>query len=302
MLNLSGMIPPVVSPLTVDRTADRASIERLAEHLVAGGSDGLFVLGSCGEGPTLTRSVARDVVDGFVAASAGRIPVLVGVGETSTERTVEAARDAEAAGAAAVVVMAPMYYDTGDDDEPTVRHIGAVADAVGIGVVVYNIPHLTHRPITPRALERVASIERVIALKESSGDWDVYAPLAATARENGLAVFQGAEGLVARSLAEGADGAVPGIANLVPDLAARLVAAGRSGQLEEAAALQDELDVACAVYQEGFWLTALKTAVAATGLIGATAGLALPTLDDGAVAAVRARLDAIGLLGTAAGR
>ena len=301
MLNLSGMIPPVVSPLTEDRAADRAAIERLTEHVVTGGADGLFVLGSCGEGPTLTRAVARDVVDGFIAAAAGRVPVLVGVGETSTERTVEAAREAEDAGADALVVMAPMYFNT-DDEEPTVRHITAVVESVGIDVVVYNIPHLAHRAITPRALERVAALDRVVALKESSGDWDVYAPLAEVARAAGLAVFQGAEGLIARSLAAGADGAVPGIANLVPDLAARLVAAGRAGRADEAAALQAELDAACGVYQEGFWLTSLKAALTGAGLIGPTAGLALTPLEPAAVEAMHARLETAGLLDLAAGR
>jgi 4-hydroxy-tetrahydrodipicolinate synthase len=294
LLTLSGMIPPVLSPLTTDRRADRDGIGRLAEYLISGGADGLFVLGSCGEGPSLTSDAAREVVEQNVVAVNGRVPVLAGVGQVSTERTIEAALSARDAGADALVVMTPMYYNT-EVDEPLVRHVEAVAAAVDLPIVLYNIPHLTHHPITPSAVRRLAGHEQVVALKESSGDWEIFEPLATAALQSGIAVFQGAESLIARSLAFGASGAVPGIANLVPKLASDLVAAGLSGDAVRAAELQDRLDAACVIYGAGFWLTSLKSAVAETGLIGSTASLALTPLDTESLATLRATLAAVDL-------
>lgn len=135
-----------------------------------------------------------------------------------------------------------------------------------------------------------------MALKESSGEWDTYAALAEAASAAGLRVFQGAEALIARSLAAGADGAVPGIANVVPGLAARLVDAGLSGDSTQAAALQAQLDDVCGVYRSGFWLTSLKAALTELGIIGSTAGQALTPPDADGLTEVHRVLVATGLV------
>jgi dihydrodipicolinate synthase/N-acetylneuraminate lyase len=285
-LKLSGTIPPVIAALTPERTVDVPAVRRLTEYLIEGGVDGLFVLGSSGEGPTLTPSVGAELVAAYVAAADGRVPVLAGLGETSTERAVEAAGRLEDAGASALVAMAPMYFAV-EGDEPVIRHISEIAGATRLPIVLYNIPHLTHYPLTPAAVTELATIENVIALKESSGDWDVYSALAKAANDGGLAVFQGAEGLIARSLAEGAEGAVPGIANVVPGLSVELVRAGLAGDQARALELQAELDRVCELYASGFWLASLKYAVEVLGLAGSTASASLPSLSDEGRARVR---------------
>ncbi|WP_116951845.1 dihydrodipicolinate synthase family protein [Jiangella endophytica] len=296
---LSGMIPPVVSPLTPDRRPDIDAVEGLTAHVRAGGASGLFVLGSCGEGPTLAPDVARAITQAYVHAVAGSVPVLAGVGETSTERAVRAGEEFEDLGVDALVVMAPMYFDA-ETDGAVIRHVTAIAEATSLPLVVYNIPHLTHHPITPRALREIAAIDSVVALKESSGDWATYAALAETARAAGLRVFQGAEALIGRSLLAGADGAVPGIANVVPELATRLVQAGASGDAELVDVLQAQLDEVCALYRSGFWLSSLKSALAELGIAGGTAGTALPPLDTDGSNEVRRVLTALGLLAESA--
>ncbi|SDT33313.1 dihydrodipicolinate synthase family protein [Jiangella sp. DSM 45060] len=296
---LSGMIPPVVSPLTAEHRPDIDAVRRLAAHVVGGGATGVFVLGSCGEGPTLEPDVAAAITTAYVDAVAGAVPVLAGVGETSTERAVRAAVGLEQLGVEALVVMAPMYFDA-ETDGAVIRHVTAVAEATSLPLVVYNIPHLTHHPITPRALREIGAIDAVVALKESSGSWDVYAALAQTARAAGLRVFQGAEALIGRSLLAGADGAVPGIANVVPELATALVRAGLSGDAAQVGTLQARLDDVCTLYRSGFWLTSLKSALAELGITGDTAGTALPPLDPGGSDEVRRVLTTLGLLGTPA--
>ncbi len=136
----------------------------------------------------------------------------------------------------------------------------------------------------------------MVALKESSGEWDTYAALAGVAGTARLRVFQGAEALIARSLAAGADGAVPGIANVVPGLAARLVQAGLSGDPTQAAALQAQLDDVCALYRSGFWLTSLKAALTELGIVGSTAGQALAPPDADGSSEVHRVLVAAGLV------
>jgi 4-hydroxy-tetrahydrodipicolinate synthase len=278
-VKLSGTIPPVIAALTPDRLVDLAGVERLTEHLLSSEVDGLFVLGSSGEGPTLTASTATDLVRAYATAAEGRVPVLAGLGETSTERAIEAAARYEDAGASALVAMAPMYFAV-EGDDPLVRHISKIALSTTLPVILYNIPHLTHYPITPAALTELATIDNVVGLKESSGNWETYSALADAANEAGLVVFQGAEGLIARSLAEGAAGAVPGIANVAPALSVELVRAGLAGDDVRALELQAELDAVCQLYASGFWLSSLKYAVEVLGLTGSTASYSLPQLSD----------------------
>ena len=273
----SGTIPPVIAPLTPDRQVDVVAVAALTEYLVAAGVDGLFVLGSSGEGPTLTPSVATELVAAFVDSAAGRVPVLAGVGETSTERALEAAARYEAAGASGLVAFAPMYFAV-EGDEPVVRHISRIAASSALPIVVYNIPHLTHYPITPAALTELARIDNIVALKESSGVWEIYEALAEAAIAGGLAVFQGAEGLIARSLEGGASGAVPGIGNVDPALAVELVRAGLAGDHGRARELQERQDALCELYASGFWLASLKYAVEVLGIADSTASYSLPEL------------------------
>lgn len=279
MLDLSGMIPPVISPLSNDRQADRGAIASITEHVLEGSANGIFVLGSSGEGATLTESVASAVLSGYVEEVNGRVPVLAGVAGTSIERNLELAARWADLGADALVVMTPMYFNTSGDG-PFVRNVEAIAHATDTPLVVYNIPHLTHHAITPEALSEVARIESVVALKESSGVWETFEPLMSAAHHGGLRVFQGAEGLIAQSLAAGADGAVPGLANVAPAMLSRLVHAGLSGDHERARAIQQKVKQLSAVHDFGFWLSALKESVAQAGVARVHSGVALPTVTE----------------------
>src|SRR5918997_4866847 len=173
MLQLRGNIPPVITPLRPDGTVDLPSIARLTEHLVQGGVSGLFVLGSCGEGATLTPSARAEVIKAYQAEAAGRVPVLAGVPEPGTRRVIEAAEQAMTAGADALVVMAPHYFRF-VGHEPVAEHLYAVASSTPAPVVLYNLPSATQNPITPEVVDVVAGLPNVVALKDSSADWATY--------------------------------------------------------------------------------------------------------------------------------
>ena len=112
-LDLCGVIVPMITPLTTGGEVDQAAIERLVTHLLASGVDGIFVLGSSGEGPWLTASQRQQVIGQTVRVAAGRVPILAGALEPSTGRTLEAIRLAEDAGADAVVLTSPYYFPVG---------------------------------------------------------------------------------------------------------------------------------------------------------------------------------------------
>ncbi|MGX7673712.1 dihydrodipicolinate synthase family protein [Plantactinospora sp. DSM 117369] len=294
MIELRGNIPPVITPLRPDGTVDLPAVARLTEHLVHGGVSGLFVLGSCGEGPTLTTAVRTEVVKAFQAEAAGRVPVLAGVPEAGTRRVIEAAEQAMGAGADAVVVMAPQYF-VFDGHEPVAEHLHAVAASTPAPIVLYNLPSATQNPITPEVVDAVAVLPNVVALKDSSADWDAYTQLSDAARQHGLAVFQGAERLIARSLDHGADGAVAGIANIDPDVVTAAIGAAAAGDRAALARAQARIDTLFGLYEAGFWLSALKTAASLRRLCGPELTAPLPRLDPGGVERIRAVLRRAGV-------
>ena len=166
---LTGVIPPLISPLDDRGEPDEAAMGALIEHVVAGGCRGVFVLGGCGEGAWLTARQRAGVVRGVARAAAGRIPVLAGVMLPATGPAVEAARQAADEGADAVVVGSPYYFDV--DAAAQRRHVEAVLGAVSLPVLLYNIPQCTHHRLSAETIAALAREARVLGMKDSAGDF-----------------------------------------------------------------------------------------------------------------------------------
>jgi 4-hydroxy-tetrahydrodipicolinate synthase len=279
LVKLQGLIPPAITPLTPDGAVDTAAVHRLTEHLVAGGVDGIFILGTSGEGPSLTRKKRQQVAAEFVRAAARRVPVLAGAAETSAERGEEAIDDLSDAGVDVVVLNTP-YHLAGVGDRAVLAHLQRLAGYSSLPTVIYNIPVNTNNPVSPAVLDDVASLPGVIGLKDSSDDWDSFEAMLRVGHRHGIAVLQGSERLVARSILAGADGAVPGIANLVPALAARLITTSRAGDESSAMAMQARFDAVCALQTSGFWLACLKAAASRLELCTPTLASGMPGLTD----------------------
>jgi len=283
---LTGIIVPAATPMTPSGDVDLRSIPRLADHLVGAGVDGIFVFGTSGEGPGLTRVQRIEAVDAFVAAVDGRVPLLAGIAGNSVAQSLEAMGDVVAAGVEGLVIMTPLFLD-GMGDTLVEAHLARLAEASPLPALLYNIPQHTHNPITPAMLDRLGRIEQVRGLKESSADPAVFAGLLTAAHANGLTIFQGAEKQIVAALEAGADGAVPGIGNVVPRTACDLYAAFRRGDRAEADRLQAEIDEACGIFDEGYWLLAMKHALFVRGVLDHDAAFGLPGLDADQQAAVR---------------
>lgn len=212
----AGIIPPVISPLTPEEGVDRPAVKRFVDFLIAGGVHGLFILGSMGEGPYLRPSVRRELAEATVEAAAGRVPVLAGVLEASTTRVVEEVRRLAVPGIAAYVVTTPYYYggfSTGELRE----HFCRVAEATDLPILAYNIPQNTHVLMKAELMLQLSDLPQVIGVKDSSGDW-FEIQLLLRQRSLSFRVFQGNQIYAGVSLLAGADGLVPGHANVCPDL------------------------------------------------------------------------------------
>lgn len=300
-----GVIPPVLTPLTMDGEVDTASLERLVEFLLDAGVSGLFALGSSGETAYLTDLQRDRALEVMVGAVAGRVPVLAGSIEPTTNRVIERAVTAHRLGADAVVATAPFYTRTHPVEIE--RHFRAVRSAVDLPLVAYDIPISVHSKLTPDLLLTLAADGVIDALKDSSGDDVAFRDtILRAARLPAFAILTGHEVMVDAMMLAGADGAVPGLANVDPHGYIRLLELCAAQDWATAKAEQDRLArlfriVHAAAGESAGGSTAgigaFKAALVARGII-ATDTVAPPMrrLDHAETRAVRATLTEAGLL------
>ena len=237
----TGVIPPVVTPLTSEGKLDRASFARLIEHHIAGGVDGLFILGSSGEVGYFEDAMREEVLAAAVETIAGRVPVLVGAIDSQTRRVVEHARRAEAAGADAIVVTAPFYAVTGPEEIE--NHFRAIAAATTLPVFAYDIPVNVHVKLGADLLVQLGTEGIIAGVKDSSGDDVSFRRLIAknAAAGSPLVLLTGHEVVVDGTYLAGGNGSVPGLGNVDPAGYVRMDRAARAGDWETVRAEQDRL-------------------------------------------------------------
>ncbi len=267
---IRGIIPPVVTPLNSPDSLDSRGAEKLIEHVLAGGVHGLFVLGTTGEGPGLSIRLRRELT-GFVCRQvAGRVPVLAGITDTSSEESLKLADYAAEAGALAVVYAGPCYFPVTQGE--LLAHLERLAPRLPLPVYLYNMPSHTKVSFDVETVRRASDIPRVIGIKDSSGDIGYFRGLCqALAGRPDFALLIGPEELLAEALSAGGHGGVCGGANLFPRLYVALYEAAIRGKAEEAAMLQAAIcHLSETIYQVGHcassYLKGLKCALSIAGL------------------------------------
>ncbi|AVH58840.1 MULTISPECIES: dihydrodipicolinate synthase family protein [Streptomyces] len=244
---LSGVVPPVCTPLTPDREVDIPSLVRLVDHLVNGGVHGLFVLGSTSEAAYLTDAQRRLVVETVTSHVSGRLPVLAGAIDMTTPRVLDHVREVTAAGADAVVVTAPFYTRTHPAE--IARHYRVIAAHSPAPVFAYDLPSSVHTKLSPDLVLELAADRVLAGLKDSSGDLGAFRAVVTAARTRPditrFTLLTGSELVVDSALALGADGAVPGLANVDPVGYVRVYDLCAAGDWERARAEQERL---CALF------------------------------------------------------
>jgi 4-hydroxy-tetrahydrodipicolinate synthase len=241
-VRFKDVIVPLLTPLDADERIDRPALLRTIEFLIGAGVHGIFVLGSNGEGPALRPAERKRLVVETVAAVAGRVDVIAGAIEPSTARVIDEIGNLADCGLAGFVATTPFYY-SGYSDTELVAHFRASADAAPAPLLVYNIPQNTKIPVRAAVVAALAGTPNVAGLKDSSGDWTEFqSMLLDPRRPRDFVMLQGMQSLSAVSMLVGADGLIPGHANVCPELLVQLCNAARSGRMDEALAKQAQLD------------------------------------------------------------
>jgi 4-hydroxy-tetrahydrodipicolinate synthase len=227
-LVLQGIIPPLVTPLLGNDELDVAGLERLVEHLIHGGVHGLFLLGTTGEGPSLSSRLQRQIVQAAVEMAAGRVPVLVAITSPSLREAIDLAEVSAVSGAQAVVSSTPYYYGISQDE--LLRYMHELVDAISLPLVLYNIPQRTHVKFEIETVRELVDVPSIIGMKDSSGDWDYLVQLLeATKHRPDFSILIGQEPILQKALEAGAHGAVSGSANVFPNVFAEFFEAFKRG-------------------------------------------------------------------------
>jgi 4-hydroxy-tetrahydrodipicolinate synthase len=287
------MLTAMVTPFTPEGEVDHDGLAALAVHLVdEGGNEGLIVNGTTGESPTLRDDEKLQSLKVVVEAVGDRATIVAGAGNNDTRHTIEIARAAEAAGAHGLLVVAPYYNKP--PQAGIAAHFLAVADAVGLPIMTYDIPGRTGVPIEPDTFARIAEHPRIVANKDAKAD---VAGSAGVIARTGLAWYSGDDALTLPFLSVGGVGVVSVVGHVLGERIASMMAAHRSGDVARAAELNATMIPA---YVGMFRTQGVILAKAALRELGLPAGpVRLPLVDatPEQVATLRADLAAAGVQG-----
>lgn len=234
-----GIVPPLCTPMTEDFEVDAPSLRRLIDFQIAAGVHGLFVLGSTSETVFLTNAQRATVLRVAVETVAGRVPVLAGCIDMTTARVLELAQVAADSGADALVLTAPFYTRTSQQE--IIEHFRIVHQNVTLPLFAYDIPVSVQTKLAFDTVMTLAREGTIAGLKDSSGNESNFRALVMALRPLDLAVFTGSELLVDTALMLGASGSVPGLGNVDPEGYVRLYDAARAGDWEFARREQERL-------------------------------------------------------------
>jgi 4-hydroxy-tetrahydrodipicolinate synthase len=236
-IRFKGAFTALVTPFR-DGALDEVAVAALVERQIAAGVHGLVPVGTTGESATLTRDEHRRAISLTIEVAAGRVPVIAGAGSYSTAEATELAAEAHAAGAAAALIVTP-YYNR-PSQEGLFRHFEAIAQAVDIPIVVYNVPSRTSVDISNDTLARLAKLPNIIGVKDATGDMG---------RASGQRLVCGADWVMLSGddpsalgyMAHGGHGCISVTANVAPGPCARFYDACLTGDWAAALKLQDRL-------------------------------------------------------------
>jgi dihydrodipicolinate synthase/N-acetylneuraminate lyase len=233
---LRGIIPPMVTPLLDRDTLDVPGLERLIEHILAGGVHGLFILGTTGETPSLSHRLRHELIERVCRQVNGRVPVLVGITDTSFVESVELARKATQVGAQALVLAPPYYFPAGQPE--LLEYLEHLLPQLPLPLFLYNMPNRPKPAFAPETVRAAADLAGVAGIKDSSANMIYFHELQfLLADRPDFTLLMGPEQLLAAAVLLGAHGGVCGGANLLPRLYVELYEAARAKDMARVASL-----------------------------------------------------------------
>ena len=263
MLKPHGIIPAMVTPLTAADEINEDSLRKLTNHLIAGGSHALFAIGSQGEFWAFTREEKRHISEVVVDEAKGRAPVYAGTAGITTREAIGLTQDAEAIGVDAVSILTPFFLSP---TEPELyEHYRAIADSTSLPIVLYSNPARTGVNISPALLSKLAQIDNIVGIKDSSGDLQLAAQYVDSAPED-FSVLMGRDTLILAGLLYGAKGSIAATANVKPALVVSIYERFIEGDLVGARQAQEALAPLRLAFSWGTFPVVIKEALDLMGM------------------------------------
>jgi 4-hydroxy-tetrahydrodipicolinate synthase len=233
-----GSLVALITPMRPDGSVDEDAYASYVDWQINEGTQGVIPVGTTGESPTLTHAEHKRVTEIAVAVARGRVPVIAGTGSNSTAEAIDLTRHAKHAGADAALVVTPYYNKP--TQEGLYLHFSAIADAVDLPIVIYNIPPRSVVDMSVETMARLARHRNIVGVKDATAN--LARPLH-TRRFCGAGFCQlsGEDHTALAFLAAGGDGCISVTANVAPRLCSEMHAAWQGGRIDEAIAIQDRL-------------------------------------------------------------
>ena len=248
---LRGIVPPLVTPLLDNNTLDVEGLERLIEHVVAGGVHGIFILGTTGEAQSLSFNLRREMIKETARLLKRRLPLLVGISDTSLVDSVTLADLAAESGADAVVSAPPYYYATGQAE--LAEFYEQLIPLLKLPIYLYNMPTHTKVSFAPATIRRIAENHKVIGFKDSSANGGYFQSVMHEFRDRPeFSLFVGPEEMMAEVVLMGAHGGVNGGANIFPKLYVELYNAAKNKNVDKVCELHSKvMQISSTIYTVG---------------------------------------------------
>jgi len=265
-MKFEGIFPPAITPFTKDDEVDEEKLAEYLDFLIKHRVHGLFMLGTNGEGPLLTFEEKKRVIKIAVEHINGKIPIIAGTGCVSTKETIELSKYAEKVGADAVHVVTPYYYPV--SQQGLIRHYTKIAESVELPIVIYYIPDRTGVKIDVSTLAKLAEIDSIIGIKDSSKDvgWFYNAVMNVREKRPDFLFFGGSDALIYTHLTLGANGAVSAVANVFPEIVVKLYKEFKAGNYKKAKELQDKVLRIRQALKKGPYMAGVKGALKLKGM------------------------------------
>ncbi len=267
---LCGIVPPLITPLLDNNKLDVPGLERLIEHVIAGGVHGIFILGTTGEAQSLSFKLRVEMIKRTSEILKKRLPLLVGISDTSEADSVCLGNIACDAGADALVSAPPYYYATGQYE--LAEFYEGLIPQLQLPVFLYNMPIHTKVSFAPATVRRIAENQKVIGFKDSSANGAYFQSVMYEMRDRkDFSIFVGPEEMTAEVVLLGASGGVNGGANMFPKLYVDLYNAAYAGNVTKVRELQQKvMEVSATIYNIGnygsSYLKGVKCALSVMGI------------------------------------
>ena len=270
MQPMRGIIVPMVTPLLERDKLDVAGLERLIEHILTGGVQGVFILGTTGEAPSLSYRLRSELIQRVCDQVKKRVPVLVGITDTSFVESINISCRARDAGAQAIVLAPPYYFPAGQSE--LLEYLDHLTRELPLPLFLYNMPSYTKLVFEPETIRAAAEYPGIVGIKDSSGNMVYFRRLQSLLKDHpDFSLLMGREELLAEAVLLGGHGGVCGGANLIPELYVELYNAACSKDLQKVEALHKKvMEFSTAVYHVGHYesslLKGLKCALSCVGI------------------------------------